>query len=293
MEEKTHIPVLLNEVLSALEPKSGGVFLDGTVGHGGHAEAILKRILPKGRLLAIDRDERNLEVARKRLAKDRARVVFVKDSYANALGHAERHGFFGCDGILLDLGFSSAHVDDASRGFSFLNEGPLDMRYDQSQELTAADILNSWTENDLAAIFRLYGEEPEAARYAKTIAQARRQHRFATTMDLAAHIELVTPRRGKIHPATRVFQALRIVVNEELAELERALPMMVGLLKPGGRLAIITFHSLEDRIVKQFFQSQKNHTLKILNKHVIAPSEEEQMRNPRSRSAKLRAAEKI
>ena len=288
-----HTPVLLDEVLVALEPKSGGVFLDGTVGHGGHAAAILKRTAPTGRLLAFDRDARNLEVAKKRLAFAGNRAVFVKESYANAFGHAERHGFFGCDGILLDLGFSSAHVDDPSRGFSFLKEGPFDMRYDQSQELTAAVIVNGWTENELATIFRLYGEEPEAARFAKTIVQVRRQHRFLTTMDLASHIELVAPRRGKIHPATRVFQALRIVVNEELSELERALPMMVGLLKPGGRIAIIAFHSLEDRIDKQFFRTQKNHTLKILNKHVIAPNKDEQMRNPRSRSAKLRVAEKV
>lgn len=292
-EEKTHIPVLLEETLAFLDPKPGGVFLDGTVGHGGHAAAILERITPDGRLLAIDRDARNLETAKKRLAFAGRRVIFVRDSYANAFSHAERHGFFGCDGILLDLGFSSAHVDDPSRGFSFLKEGPLDMRYDQTQELTAAMIVNGWTENELATIFRLYGEEPEASRFAKTIVQTRRQHRFLTTTDLASHIELVSPRRGKIHPATRVFQALRISVNDETGELERALPMMVSLLKSGGRLVIISFHSLEDRIVKKFFQTQKHHTLRVLTKHVVVPSEEEQMRNPRSRSAKLRAAEKI
>ena len=295
MSDPTHIPVLLDEVTRFLDPQSKERFVDGTVGQGGHAEAILERIGSEGRLLGIDRDARNLEVAQERLKRFGNRVAFVQDTYANADALARAHGWKSADGILLDLGFSSAHIEDASRGFSFQMEGPLDMRYDARQELTAATIVNGWKEDELARLFREYGEEPTARKIAKAIVETRRKQHLVTTQQLVDVITEVVPRRGsasrRIHPATRVFQALRIAVNDELGELELALPKLVELLAPHGRLGIISFHSLEDRVVKQFFA--KNDSLKILTKHVIVPTLEEAQRNPRARSAKLRVAERL
>ncbi len=282
-----HIPVLLEEVIQYLGPEPKEHFIDGTVGAGGHAEAILERTAPDGRLLGIDRDPRNLEVARQRLKRFGARVELARGSYADV----ETHGWKSADGILLDLGFSSVHIEDASRGFSFQSEGPLDMRYDPGQELTAATIVNGWKEEELARLFRKYGEEPAAGKIAKAIVEARRRERLVTTTQLVGAVITAVRRRGKIHPATRVFQALRIAVNDELGELERALPKLALLLAPGARLVIISFHSLEDRIVKNFFS--QHHSLKILTKHVVVPSQEEVRKNPRARSAKLRVAEKL
>lgn len=293
MNEYTHEPVLLDEVLAYLNPQPEEHFIDGTVGLGGHAQKILKRILPGGRLLGIDRDARNLSLAKQNLQTESDQVVLVRDSYANIKRHAEAEGFDQVSGILLDLGFSSVHIDDAERGFSFQNEGPLDMRYDQSQELTAAGIVNTWSEEELAKIFRTYGEERHARQIAKAICQHRKGTEIRTTAELAELVASVIPRRGKAHPATRVFQALRIAVNDELGELERALPDMVRLLKPGGRLAVISFHSLEDRMIKRFFKSQHEKTLNVLTKRVVKPSQEEIKQNPRARSAKLRVAERI
>lgn len=304
--EPTHIPVLVNEVLAhLLKPEqsvsrgagSGSLeerlFIDGTVGQGGHAQVILERALPGCRLLGFDRDPANLSIAKKRLERFPDASVLVQDSYANARQHAAAHGFERVDGILLDLGFSSAHVDDPERGFSFVHDGPLDMRYDRSGELTAEGIVNGWNVDDLAQMFRVYGEEPAARLIAKTIYDARKNDRITTTAQLADLVESVIPRRGKTHPATRIFQALRIAVNNELGELERALPELVSLLKPGGRIAIISFHSLEDRMVKQFFAKENGKTLAVITKRVVIPTEEEIRSNPRSRSAKLRVAERI
>lgn len=288
-----HIPVLLNEVITHLQPEPNKSFIDGTVGQGGHAEAILS-VLPGGRqkrLLAIDRDKRNLEVAKARLTRFGEAVVFVHDSFANMKPHATAHGFDQVDGILLDLGFSSAHVDDPQRGFSFQSDGPLDMRYDTSQSLTAATIVNEWDESELARIFRQYGEEKMASKIARAIVEERRKRPFERTIELSECVEGVVKRRGKIHPATQVFQALRIAVNDELGALSRALPDAVELLKSGGRLVIISFHSLEDRMVKAFMKERSD--LQVITKHVITPSEEEVKANPRSRSAKLRVAEKV
>jgi len=293
MSDIVHVPVLLEEVLEALKPKPKERFIDGTVGQGGHAEAILKLTSPDGRLLAIDRDPRNLLVAQKRLAKYGERAVFVHDSYRHAKEQATAHGFVPVDGILLDLGFSSAHVDDPERGFSFQAEGPLDMRYDLTQKLTAAVAVNEWKEEELSDIFRVYGEEPQARQVAKVIVATRRAQPILTTSSLAEIVSTVIRRRGKLHPATRVFQALRIAVNDELGELERALPDLVGLLKPGGRLAVISFHSLEDRMVKRFFAAEEAKTLSIVNKRIITASDEELKQNPRARSAKLRIAERL
>jgi len=287
-----HLPVLLEETLSALDPKPGRHFIDATVGQGGHAEAILQRTLPVGRLLGFDRDPRNLEVAKQRLAPFGKRAVLVRDSYANLAPQARAHDFEQVDGILFDIGFSSAHIEDASRGFSFQSEGPLDMRYDPSQELTAAVIVNGWTEDELAQLFRQYGEEGNARQIAQAIVERRRKERILTTLDLSEVIASVSRRRGKIHPATKVFQALRIAVNDELGELEKALPQALELLKPGGRLAVISFHSLEDRIVKRFLAVHDGRETNTLTKRVITAAEAELAANPRSRSAKLRVAEK-
>ncbi len=305
--ETMHIPVLLEEVLRFLEPRPGKTFLDGTLGHGGHAAVLLARTAPDGRLLGIERDPRNLLVAVRRLGSVGPRAVCVRGSYADMRRLAAEQNFTTFDGIFLDLGFSSAHVDDPSRGFSFAHDGPLDMRYDPDQELTAAGIVNGWTKDELARLFRVYGEEPQAMRIAAAIVEARRQERILTTGRLAGVIEAAVLRRGatplaglrrlsplgrgEIHPATRAFQALRIAVNDELGELARALPEAASLLKPGGRLAVISFHSLEDRAVKTFFAGRAD--LRVLTKKPAVASEEERIRHPRARSAKLRVAERI
>lgn len=289
-DSSLHVPVLTEETMRALAPKPGGTYADGTVGHGGHARLLLEASGPDGRLLAIDRDPRNLSVARERLAPYGGRVLFVQGSYADLSRFAQENGLGTFDGILLDVGFSSAHVDDPARGFSFGADGPLDMRYDPSQETSAATIVNGWKKEELATLFRLYGEEPAADRIADAIFHARKQERIVRTTQLAELVEAVVPRRGRIHPATKVFQALRIAVNDELGELERVLPAAADLLAPGGRLAVISFHSLEDRIVKQFLASRDD--LEALTKRPVTASEEEMAANPRARSAKLRAAAK-
>lgn len=285
-----HQPVLLTEVVEHLKPEPNHFLIDGTVGLGGHAEVLLARVLPGGRLLGIDRDANNLNSARERLSGFGNSAVLVRGSYAQVKTHAYAHGFTHANAILLDLGFSSVHVDDPSRGFSFAHEGPLDMRFDQSQTLTAEVIVNEWSQDELSRVFRIYGEEPRAARAAEAIVDCRKDVRLKTTTQLVQCLDGILPRQGRTHGATRVFQALRIAVNDELGELERALPDLVDLLVPGGRIAIISFHSLEDRLVKQFLKSRKD--LKLVNKHVITPSQEEVRKNPRARSAKLRVAEK-
>ena len=286
-----HIPVLLQEVLTYLKPEPKTVWLDGTVGLGGHSEALLTRALPESRLLAMDRDPQNLALAKQCLSAFTDAVIFVSDSFAHAKKHAYAHGLCPFDGILLDLGFSSAHLQDASRGFSFLAAGPLDMRYDpSSQILTAEEIVNTWSEDELARIFRVYGEELKARRFAQAIVKERVKHPLKTTTQLADLIEQEVGYRGKIHPATQIFQALRIAVNDELGELERALPDLAELLKPGGRIAIISFHSLEDRVVKTFFQQCDQ--LNVVTKKPVTATQTEIKQNPRARSAKLRVAEK-
>ena len=291
--EITHIPVLLREVLEFLSPKQNQTMIDGTVGQGGHALAIVERLLPDGRLLCIDRDPTNLATAKERLNQYQKNVVFAQDSFANIKKIAYVHGLTSVSGILLDLGFSTAHLEDAGRGFSFQREGPLDMRYDPNQILTAAGIVNEWSKEDLAKIFRQYGEELQAEKGAVAIVQTRASAPLRTTAQLAELVASVIRRRGKIHPATRVFQALRIAVNDELGQLRQALPDMLELLAPGGRLAIISFHSLEDRIVKDFFKTQAIIKIKQITKRIVTPEQEEIFRNPRARSAKLRVVERL
>lgn len=282
-----HEPVLMKEVLEGLDLSPGAVAIDATLGLGGHSQAILEKIGSDGMLIAFERDARNLEEAKKRLAAYEGQVTFIHDSFATI---AEQE-LPNVDAILFDVGISSPHVDQAERGFSFQKEGALDMRFDQSQEVTAETIVNGWAKDELAELFRVYGDEPRANTIAKAIFNARRKERIITTTQLADVVSSAVRRSGKAHPATRVFQAIRMAVNDELGHIERALPAAVDLLKPGGRIAVISFHSLEDRLVKRFLRSRED--LTIITKKPIKPSFEEQKQNPRSRSAKLRIAQKI
>jgi 16S rRNA (cytosine1402-N4)-methyltransferase len=286
-----HIPVLPEEVLRFLDPKPGGRFIDATLGAGGHARSILERVLPGGGLLGIDRDEAALELARTELEPFAPLVEFAHANFRDIAAVAAERGFTEADGVLADIGISSMLVDDPSRGFSFMREGPLDMRMDRTQELTAADVVNTYRENDIADILFQYGEERRSRKIARSIVHSRPMQ---STTDLSRAVERVLggPRYGQIHPATRTFQALRIYVNDELGSLETFLDSAPAVLRPGGRLVVITFHSLEDRIVKNKFRAPAVQG-KALTKKVVIAGEEEARRNPRARSAKLRAWEKI
>ena len=291
-----HLPVLLKEVVEGLHPQPDDDILDGTVGAGGHAAALLERTAPHGRYLGVDLDEVALETARQSLARFGSRVMLVRGSYRDAAAIAVSQGLGPFPAALLDLGFSSMEIDDPARGFSFRADGPLDMRYDQRQELTAAMVVNTWPLDELERVFRLYGEERFARRIAERLVATRRQGRLSGTQDLVDVIAAAVPagyRHGRLHFATRVFQALRIAVNDELGNVAAALPDFLKLLAPGGRLAVISFHSLEDRLVKQFFKkAEQNGEVKILTKKPLVASAEEELANPRARSAKLRLAEK-
>jgi len=302
-----HTPVLYQPVLTALKLSPDGCYIDGTVGAGGHAEGILEGSAPNGCLLGLDRDPQALETAARRLSRFGERVMLHQGSYADMAAQAAALGWPEVDGILLDLGLSSLQLGDPARGFSFRQDGPLDMRFDPSQGLTAHDLVNEWDQSALAGVIFRYGEEPKARAIARAIVAARP---IRTTLELADVIEAaVGGRRGKIHPATRTFQALRIAVNQELEQLERGLSAAVGLLKPGGRLVVISFHSLEDRMVKTFFRRESQDcicppdlpacrcahvaTLRLVTRKPIRPSDEEVRANPRARSARLRVAERL
>ncbi|HIK03640.1 MAG TPA: 16S rRNA (cytosine(1402)-N(4))-methyltransferase RsmH [Trichormus sp. M33_DOE_039] len=286
-EEPTfsHLPVLPQAVITGLAVRAGGNYLDATVGGGGHSRLILAAA-PDIRLTAIDQDEDALNAAKKELADFSEQIKFIRSNFATYQFPA------GCfDGILADLGVSSYHLDTPERGFSFRHTASLDMRMDQRQSLTAADVINEWDEAKLADIFFKYGEERLSRRIAKRIVEKRPLH---TTTELAEAIALCVPpkyRYGRIHPATRVFQALRIVVNDELKSLETFVEKAPNALVPGGRIVIISFHSLEDRLVKHSLRNSP--LLKVLTKKPIIATEEEIAHNPRSRSAKLRIAERV
>ena len=291
-----HKPVLLKEILEIFDPKPGQLFIDGTANGGGHTFAILDKIKPNGKILAIDKDRDLIERLKAESYKLQADgVVSVCGSYGEMAQIAKEHGFHQASGILLDLGYSSWHIESSGRGFSFLRDEPLVMRYETEANLgtglTASDVVNRFSEKDLADILFKYGEERFARKIAKEIAHFREKQKIISSRQLADIVYRACSRKGyfKIHPATRTFQALRIFVNDELGELERALPQAVDLLSEGGKLAIITFHSLEDRIVKNFFrQCAKEDKAEILTKKPIYPTEEEIAKNPRARSAKLR-----
>jgi 16S rRNA (cytosine1402-N4)-methyltransferase len=303
---RLHQPVLYHEVLDALHPEPGGRFLDGTLGAGGHARGILAASAPDGRLLGLDVDPDALDLAKERLAEFGERATVRRASYGRMAEIIQEEGWPPLDGVLLDFGASSMQFDRAERGFSFSKEGPLDMRFDPDAALSAETLVNEWPEEDLADVIYRYGEEPRARKVAQAIAQARP---LKSSTELAAVISRsLRARRTGIHPATRTFQALRIAVNHELDTLEAALPQAVEALKPGGRLAVIAFHSLEDRIVKQFLRRESRDcicppeqvqctcghqaSLKEIVRRPIRPDEEEIGQNPRARSARLRVAER-
>lgn len=302
----THTPVMLSEVLRALDVQPGGRYIDCTLGAGGHAASILEHSSPGGQLLGIDADPLALEVAKERLLSFKESAKLVNDNFVNLQQIAIKYDFFPVHGILLDLGLSSMQLGEAGRGFSFQRHAPLDMRFNPNQKTTAADIVNTYAETRLADIIRTYGEEPMANRIARSIVDARP---VESTLELAEIIEKTIGRRGKIHPATKTFQALRIAVNHELENLESTLRQALEILGYQGKLVVISYHSLEDRIVKQFMQREAKgcicppttpvcvcgHTprLKIINRKVVIPTEIEQRENPRSRSAKLRTAERL
>lgn len=294
-----HTPVLLAEVIAALAPRPGGRYLDATVGGGGHALAVLQAAQPGGVLLGIDADPAALAATAERLAEAglSQQAVLRHGSFADLAALAAEAGFTAVDGILFDLGVSSYQLDTPERGFSFAADGPLDMRLDPTQGPTAADLVNRLSERELAGIIFQYGEEHAARRIARAIVERRRSQPFQSTADLAAVVaRAVGGRHGRIHPATRTFQALRIAVNHELNRLAAALPQAVALLALGGKLAVISFHSLEDRIVKQFLRAEaagEAPRLAIITKKPVVASDTEVAANPRARSAKLRVAVRI
>lgn len=292
---EVHVPVLVSQVLAWLDPRSGGIYLDGTVGAGGHAERILERSAPDGVVLAADRDGEVLELARRRLARfgPRARLFHGRISGIGAV--LDREGIAGLDGFLLDLGVSSYQLDRPDRGFSFSHDGPLDMRMDRKEDCwTAAEVVNRLPERELAdALFR-FGEEGRSRRIARAIVERRRKRPFSRTGDLAAFVEELLGRHGRTHPATKVFQALRVAVNRELEELESGLEQLLARLGPRGRAVVVSFHSLEDRIVKEAFRrGAREGRLRLLTRKPAVAGREERAENRRSRSAKLRAAERI
>jgi 16S rRNA (cytosine1402-N4)-methyltransferase len=293
MSAATHTPVLLEETIAALAVQPGGRYIDSTLGAGGHAAAILERSSPGGQLLGIDADPEAITVARARLEARKSATLLINENFANLKAICVKYRFFPVHGILFDLGLSSLQLD-SNRGFSFQHDDPLDMRLSPSQKVTASDIVNTLSESELAKLIRTFGEERYSHRIARYIVQKRP---LKTTLQLAGTIEqAVGGRRGRIHPATRTFQALRIAVNHELESLESALKQAVSLLGFSGRLVVISYHSLEDRVVKRFMHEEasgeKAH-LKLVNKKVITPSRAEVQFNPRSRSARLRAGERI
>jgi 16S rRNA (cytosine1402-N4)-methyltransferase len=284
-----HSAVLLSEALVFLDPLPGRCYIDATFGAGGHTRALLESTSPNGRVLALDMDSSALDRGRQNLESFGSRLVLVQTNFKDIAAVAQANSFPEADGILADIGVSSMMLDDPARGFSFMREGPLDMRMDRSLPVTAADIVNTSSERDLADILYRYGEERRSRPIARSIVRARPLH---TTSDLSEAVTKVLggPRYGKIHPATRTFQALRIAVNDELESLKEFLASAPSCLKPGGRLAVISFHSLEDRIVKNAFRGLAGG--RVLTKKVVTASEQESKSNPRSRSAKLRVWEK-
>jgi len=309
VESFVHKAVMMAEVIEALRPKPGGSYADGTIGGAGHATAILEASSPTGWLFGVDRDGDAVEAARARLARFAGRFEIRQGNFAEL---AERVEAGSCDGVLLDLGVSSPQLDVAERGFSFQQDGPLDMRMDKSQSLTAAGLVNEEQAEKLANIFWKFGGERDSRRFAKAIERDRQLRKFETTRQLAELIERLSPRAGKkTHPATKVFQALRIAVNDEIGSLKRGLDGALQILKPGGRLAVITFHSLEDRVVKEFgrtlardyvvagdvdvpeLRQPATPKLRLITRKAVLPTQKELEENPRSRSAQLRVMEKI
>lgn len=310
--EFAHIPVMLNECLEGLNIKADGTYVDGTVGGAGHSIEIVKRLSENGRLICVDKDEDALKAAGERLAPYKDRVTFIHDDYKNLVTELDSIGVGKVDGILLDLGVSSYQLDNAERGFSYMKDAPLDMRMDRSQRISAHEVVNDYTESELARILFDYGEEKLARQIARNIVRARSEKPIETTLELAKIVEDTYPAKTRWkfgHPAKRTFQAIRIEVNDELSSLGEAVTAMARRLEKGGRMAVITFHSLEDRIVKSAFKELslactcppdfpvcvcgKVQEVELVNKKPITASEEELENNSRSQSAKLRVIEKL
>lgn len=307
MAASPHRPVLYHEILQALQPKNNGSYVDCTVGAGGHALGILNASQPEGKLLGFDVDPQALALARETLAPHEQRVLLVQRSYTRLSETLQELRWNSVNGIVLDLGASSMQFDTPERGFSFRADAPLDMRFSPSQDLSAADIINTYSEAELAEIIFRYGEERASRRIAKAIV---RERPIRTTTELATLISAALQRQHqRVHPATRTFQALRIAVNDELGAIEKVLPQAIQALAPGGRLAVISFHSLEDRLVKRYFRQESKDCLcpprqpictcehqaliKELTRKPIRPGDDEIAQNPRARSARLRVVEKI
>jgi len=303
----SHLPVLYHEILNALNPQDNGYYIDGTLGAGGHAWGILDASSPQGRLLGLDLDPEAIHLSSNRLETYGDRVILIRASYTSLKIQIKNVEWPRVDGILLDFGVSSMQLDTASRGFSFRKDALLDMRFDPEGQVTASSLVNELSERDLADIIYRFGEERKSRQIAREIVKRRPIHTTKQLADLITEVAKV--KRGKIHPATRTFQALRIATNDELGAIESVLPQAVDVLSPGGRLAVISFHSLEDRIVKHFFRRESkgcicppenpictcDHTatIKVITKRPIRPTEEEIHANPRSRSSRLRVVEKI
>lgn len=302
-----HTPVLLEEVLHYLQCGPGKLYIDCTIGEAGHAEQILEKSSPNGELIGLDRDQEILKKASERLEKYGHRVHLIQDTFKNIKTIISELGFVSGDGLLIDLGISTFHFQSPERGFSLQFDGPLDMRLDQRNSLTAAKIVNQWEEKELSRIFWQYGEERWSRQIARSICSARQERPLETTGELAELAKSAIPAKyqsRRIHPATKIFQALRIVVNEELTGLDQVLADAVEVLKPGARLCVISFHSLEDRIVKRSFRrlshgavspiwgGEASPKLKLITKKPIVPSQAELAQNWRARSAKLRVAER-
>ena len=288
-----HIPVLTEQVLDQLQVKVGGSYIDCTVGEGGHSRAILGASAPNGQVLAMDLDPMALEKAQENLVGFRGQVMFVNDNFRNITEAAEQHKLNAVDGILFDLGISSMQLMAQERGFSFRSNGPLDMRFNPKQQITAWDIVNNYSEQELTHVINTYGEERQAKNIAKQVLSNRPINDCSYLAKIVSGA--VRGRWGSIHPATRTFQAIRIEVNRELDNISAALGQAIALLKIGGRLAVISYHSLEDRIVKQRFKQESKDicSIQLVNKKIISPSREEVITNRSSRSARMRVAERI
>ena len=309
--QKHHESVLAKEILQYLHPREDGLIVDGTLGNGGHTELILKNTAPGLRVLGIDRDEQAIERAGKRLAPFRNRVTLIHGNFSDIKNILKKANVMNVDGLLLDLGVSSPQLDSPERGFSFMRNGPLDMRMDSTQKTTAADLLVKLSDEELVLVIKEYGEERFAKRIVRAIRKAQEQNPITTTLQLSNIVSGVThtPRPAKIHPATRTFQALRIAVNNELEHIKSTLSDSLGILSASARIMVISFHSLEDRIVKNFFKDEEKGCvcpprlpvcacghktrLKIITRRPVTPASEEVKRNPRASSSKLRVAERV
>lgn len=284
-----HIPVLLEEVLHGLDPHIGDQIIDCTLGDGGHTLELLKRVGSSGRVLAIDTDQQNIDLFKKKYQHAFSQITLAHGNFCNLQSIAESHNFTSVQCILFDLGWSSRQFTESYRGFTFMKDEPLDMRLNHQEGETAAEILNEYSAEELGQIFREYGEEARWREIARAIVDHRKNKPFVTTLDLVETVEGVIKRYGSLHPATKIFQALRIAVNHELENLKASLPQAWKLLAPGGRIAVISFHSLEDRIVKRYFKEINAH---IITKKPIIASRAELLKNRRARSAKLRIIQK-